>query len=212
MNLEEIRRIARENMEKRRAHLDREPGYIYNHGLRVANLSGELMSLITGNPGLFDPLLYIGALFHDIGKGLVPHNEVGAGITRDLLSVHCTPEEIEGVCDTVRFHCIRKHGLDLTDGQMAVQDADMIDHFGTQEVWLNFLYNAYRNRGQRDVIDFWRGDEFKQMVIRMRELLNFDVSIAVFDDRVAFHGEFLQRFELEAEGRLPEKFLRREAG
>ena len=204
MNLEEIRRIAAGSMAGRRSHLEREPGYIYYHGIRTANLAGEIITKIEGDSAVFDPVLYTGALFHDLGKGFEAHNETGADLARSLLHGVCTRSDLDRICDIIRFHCIRKNGLDLDGGILAVQDADMIDHFGTQEVWLNFLFQAYSHGNQRDVIEYWDCDEFKERTAKLRGLLNFDISKRLFDDRVGFQERFLARFKLEADGRLPD--------
>lgn len=204
MNLEEVRRIAAESMAERRSHLEREPGHVYHHGLRTANLTGEIMSGMEGDLSVFDPVLYTGALFHDVGKGFGAHNEAGADLAIRLLNGVCSPADLDRVCEIIRFHCIRKHGLDLDNGILAVQDADMIDHFGTQEVWLNFLFQAYNHGNQRDAIEYWESDDFRKQTARLRDLLNFELSKALFDDRVEFQEDFLARLKLEAEGRLPD--------
>ena len=212
MNLEEIRRIASENMSNRRSHLEREPGHVFHHGLRTANLTGEIMSRIERSLGRFDPVLYTGALFHDVGKGFGMHNEIGAEVAKRLLIDVCTPGELERICEIVRFHCIRKHGLELDNGILSVQDADMIDHFGTQEIWLHFLYRAYNHDTQMEAIKFWDSDEFRKRTAKMRGLLNFEVSKALFDDRIDFQERFLARLKLEAEGRVPDTIPEPAAG
>jgi uncharacterized protein len=205
LNLEEIRRIASENMANRRSHLEREPGHIFHHGLRTANLAGEIIARVDGEMNVFDPVLYTGALFHDVGKGFAAHNEAGADIARRLLDGVCAPADLDRVCEIIQFHCIRKHGLDLNTGVLAVQDADMIDHFGTQEIWLSFLFQAYSHGNQGDVIAYWDSDEFKKRTAKLRDLLNFDVSKTIYDDRVKFQESFHARLKLEGEGRVADK-------
>ena len=204
MDLQLINKIAKENMAGRRSHLDREPGYIYDHGIRTANLSAEIMAKAGGERRESDPVLYTGALFHDVGKGFAAHHEAGAELVKQLLSEQCTPEGLSRISDIVRFHCIRKQGLDLDSEILAVQDADMIDHFGTQEIWLSVYYQAYSHGNQRDVIEYWETDDFRKRTERLRGLLNFDISRALFDDRVEFQEAFLTRFKQESEGKLPD--------
>ena len=200
MNLEELKRIARETMKDRVSHQEREPGYILRHGMRTANLSGEIMAAASGIRDVFDEVLYAGGLFHDVGKGFKPHNEVGAQITNELLASVCNSRELDDVSNIVRFHCIRKHDIELETRILVVQDADMIDHFGTQEVWLNFYYGSYHRKGPEHSIVYWESDEWKRLLEDMRDLLNFDLSKKIFDERVEFQAEFLARFKVEVEG------------
>jgi uncharacterized protein len=204
MDLQQIRKIAVDNMATRRSHLEREPGYVYHHGLRTANLAIELMARI-GAPPDDDPVLFAGALFHDVGKGFSAHHETGADIANSLLADVCSSVELDRICDIVRYHCIRKQGLDLDNGILAVQDADMIDHFGTQEIWINFHFRAYNHENQGDAIEFWDSDNFRKQTARLRELLNFDISKSIYDDRVDFQDRFLSRLKLESAGRLPDE-------
>ena len=191
-------------MEKRRFQLEREPGYVYFHGMRVANLAGEIVSLVSGEKDSFDPVLFTGALFHDIGKGFESHNDTGADIARSLLKNTCNDDELDEIDRIVRFHCIRKHGLDLHEKILAVQDADIIDHFGTQEIWLNFLHNSYHDRSQQSVLEWWRSDRFVKHIDELRGLVNLDVSKDLFEERLAYHEEFVSRFQLESEGGIPD--------
>jgi uncharacterized protein len=209
VNLEEIRKIASDNMMSRRSHLEREPGYIYYHGLRTANLAAEILNKVekrgNGRGPTFDPVLYTGALFHDIGKGFVSHHETGAELARRLLDGVCSDNELDRICDITRFHCIRKSGFDLDKEILAVQDADIIDHFGTQEIWLNFLNRGYKHEGQLEAIRFWDSDFFRDHTAKLRSLLNFEISKKLYDDRLEFQRLFLDRFKLEAEGLIPKE-------
>lgn len=202
MNLETINTIAFENMAKRRANLQREVGYIYYHGLRAATLSGEISHRVFGAHAEFDKILHIGALFHDVGKGFQPHNEVGAQITRKLLADYCAPEELVDIEQIVRFHCVRKRGIQLSDRVLCVQDADILDHFGTQEIWLQIFYSAATDQSQTQALEYWNSDEFTTHLDELRELINFDVTRRLFESRLAFARGFVDRFGYEAEGRL----------
>lgn len=196
-------------MAGRRSHLQREPGYIYYHGLRTANVAAEILrkadSRGNGNGAAFDPVLYTGALFHDVGKGFASHHETGAELARGLLYDVCTEPELDRICNIVRFHCIRKELFDLDEEILAVQDADIIDHFGTQEVWLNFLNRAYKHEGQLEAIHFWNSDFFHNQIVKLRDLLNFDISKKMYDDRLEFLKLFIDRMKREAEGIMPKE-------
>ena len=120
MNIETIRRVAWESMGTRRSHLEREVGYAYYHGLRVANLAGEILFLRDGERNQFDEVVFSGGIFHDIGKGFGAHNETGAEITRHLLGGSCEPNDLDAICEIVRYHCIRKHQLKLSEEILVV--------------------------------------------------------------------------------------------
>jgi len=198
VNLDAIRELAKKNLAGRRPNGNREAGYIYYHSLRVANLAGEL-SARTGAPSdEFDPVLYTGALFHDVGKGLSRHNETGAAVARELLSEHLGEDVLAEVCDIVRFHCVRKHGLDLSRRVLLVQDADIIDHYGSQQVWLQFLQAAFNNVPQPDVAGRWTAESYRSEIERVRALINLEESLRIFDERVSFQREFYRRFQEEA--------------
>ena len=202
LNLETVRKIAWENMGSRRAHEGCEVGYIYYHGLRTANLAGEILFLRDGDRTAFDEKVFAGGLFHDIGKGFGAHNEAGAAITRHLLNSCCTPEELDDICDIVRFHCIRKHQLDLPEKILAIQDADIIDHYGTQQIWLGMLRASYHDESATSLMEYWNSDEFRDHLEELRELLNYQESCAIFEERIDFLTRFNQRFQTESEGRI----------
>lgn len=77
MDTKLLQEIAFKKMGKLKAHLQREPGHIYYHGLRVAKLSLNLRKMLFSETTEFDDIIYVGALFHDIGKGIEPHEETG---------------------------------------------------------------------------------------------------------------------------------------
>lgn len=219
MNLDQVRLIAEENIKPRRFHAAREPGYIYYHGRRVAALAEDILAVVNGERSgarsgehssgddPIDPVLYAGALFHDVGKGFAPHNEVGADIARSLLKDCCSADEIEGIRSIIWHHCLRKKGHELENRELAVQDADLIDHFGTQDVWLSFLHAAHHGESPQQVVDWWRSEESQKMTKRLRGLLNFDVSTRLYDERFAYFSQFAERFAIEAEGRIPDGVL-----
>ena len=83
MNIEKVEQAACECMASRQESKDREPGWLYHHGRRVARIALRLADEI--GAAVDRDVMYAGALFHDIGKGAEPHNEIGAAITREAL-------------------------------------------------------------------------------------------------------------------------------
>jgi uncharacterized protein len=199
MDIGKINKLALEIMGKRKAHLERETGFIYNHGIRVAALSLNLYSELKNNDEELKDVLYTGALFHDIGKGIGEHGATGAVLVKDILKNSCTYEEIDIISEIVKMH--NKRGVShLPDIVKVVQDADILDHRGSLEMWISFMYSSYEDKGPEYASDFWREDFFKQQITKVRDLLNFDISKKIFDDRVDFEMKFIERFIVESNG------------
>lgn len=84
MDIEKINDIAFKTMSKRKSHLKREKGFIYYHCQRVAKVSLNLRKSLFPDKELKDKIIYVGALFHDVTKGIEPHNKTGAHMIRTL--------------------------------------------------------------------------------------------------------------------------------
>lgn len=81
-----------------------------------------------------------------------------------------------------------------------VQDADILDHFGTQEVWLNFMHQAYDESGPEKSVAYWASEEYANYFAKSRAELNYEISQAIFDEKKAFRLQFAERFKLESLG------------
>ncbi len=200
MDTKLLQEIAYKKMGKVRAHLEREPGHIYYHGLRVAKLSINLRKLIFPVEFDFDDVIYAGALFHDIGKGIEPHAETGYAVVKHILQEYCESNELSNVSEIVRYHCKRVFPNDYPFWIRIVQDADILDHMGTTEIWLNFLYTAYEDRSIDRSLEWYRGDEVKRNLEKMRNMLNYNESKEIWDEKVKFVDLFVNRLMIEADG------------
>lgn len=200
MDTKLLEEIACKKMGKVRAHLEREPGHIYYHGLRVAKLSINLRKIIFPVESSFDDVIYAGALFHDIGKGIEPHSETGYAVVKHILQEYCEPDELNNVSEIVRYHCKRVFPNDYPFWIKIVQDADVLDHMGTTEIWLNFLYSAYEGRSIDRSLEWYRGDEVKRHLEKMRNALNYNESKEIWDEKVKFVDLFVNRLVIEADG------------
>ncbi|MHB9133383.1 MAG: HD domain-containing protein [Armatimonadota bacterium] len=198
---QQITEIARQAMAARKGLLTREVGYLFNHGRRVAALAVKLCDRVDPTGEINRDVLYTAGLFHDIGKCIDPHAEVGAELTHNLLQPACTVEERDGIAFIIREH--NKRGKpDLPLAVHLQQDADVLDHFGAQCVWLCFLHNGYTETGPQAAVDFYLGEENQRYQARMRELLNLDISREIYDQRLAIERSFMQRFSDELNGAL----------
>ena len=149
MNVQIIVQIAQTEMAGLRTDT-REPGWILYHGQRT----GKLAVLLAGKLKcqIDCDILYTAGLFHDIGKGNDLHNEVGANLTRNLLSGIVTSTELDTICDVIRYHNQREKSDSFSDYVKLVQDADLIDHVGLIDVWMAFYWSGHHGESIHDHI------------------------------------------------------------
>lgn len=200
MDLVVIKDKAWQSMGKRLSHPDREPGYAYYHGQRVAKIALTLRELILPDEQIYDDVIRVGGWFHDVGKGIEPHWTYGALICQELLEDLCSPAKLEQIVEIVGSHTLRKtkeypHYVKL------VQDADILDHFGSQEIWLGFWHSAFRRETVDYMLEFY-ADSYEPNTKRVRDLLNYPESVAFFDEKDRFVKGFIERFAREAQGDL----------
>ncbi len=177
----------------------REPGYLYFHGQRVAKLCLQ-MTKAEGGKGIRLHLLYAAGLFHDLAKGQEQHALAGADQIPRLLGSLCTPAETAEIAQLIGAHNARtlpnRHRKDIR----ILQDADTLDHFGAQSVWLGIYFTARSGRTQADLLAYYRGEEFLAYADRCERCLNFESSRKEFRQRLRYQNEFLRKL---AAGFLP---------
>ncbi len=195
---QEMIRIAAQTMCRRRENPCRETGYIFYHGLRVTRISfllAESLQIEVDWP----EVLFAGALFHDIGKGFPRHPEIGSGLVKVLLKDLIQGEVLERAARIVLMHNDRGQE-NLPDEIRIVQDADIIDHYGAQGIWLKFQYSAQCNESVYDAMDFWHSGSCEGLIAQSRMELNYDLSRRIFEQRLAFQNDFSRVFENEIYG------------
>lgn len=200
MNLEEIRKLALKTMGKRQSHVSREKGYVYFHGQRVARIALTLRTLIYPERTEEDQAILVGGWFHDVGKGIEPHWEYGAVLTKKILEEYCAEPQLAKIVEVVGGHTLRKQ-KDYPYYVQLVQDADILDHFGSQDVWLSFLYAAANDGNIESTLAYWE-TEYPKEREKVVAALNFPQSIEFFLEKDRFLGEFVERFRLESTGEL----------
>lgn len=187
--------IAAKQMKNRKAHLNREKGFIYYHGQRGSKSVITLRKLVTEDAS-HDDALRIAGMFHDIGKGIEPHNETGAVLARHLLADALPQALLEEVVHLIWAHTQRQRS---DRWENLLQDADLVDHFGTIDVGMTFQYGAYTEGGMAESLDWWQtqaGGHFE----KHRQLLHFDAARAEYDSRIAYTRQFAERFARELDG------------
>lgn len=200
MDINRIGELAFNIMGKRKAHTKRETGYIYYHGLRTAKLAVELRKMLDEIDNTKDNEIYVASLFHDISKGIEPHGVNGSILVQQILKEECSPEELVDIAEIIRCHNLRNSDEDWSKHIKIVQDADMLDHMGTMDVWLNFIYQAYDEKSVDESIEFFNDEEYESYLKECRRKLNYDISKKIFDDRVEFIYEFIRRLSIEGKG------------
>lgn len=195
IDYERLDEMAAGLMKERKAHLGREVGFIYRHGRRTAVGAVELRGRVTDDAG-HDDALRVAAMFHDVGKGIEPHARTGALITRDALNGLLPPALLEEVVFLIGEH---KNRASENLWARLLQDADMLDHFGTIEVCLSFQYGMESGDGLDSSLN-WYQEHFRPYAARVRKRLHTHAALFVFDEKVAFTEAFVKRLLVEAAG------------
>ncbi|QNO15110.1 HD domain-containing protein [Alkalicella caledoniensis] len=203
MDIQQIEDIAFDLMKERKV-LGREKGFIFYHGRRVGKIAQKIYDKIVQEPVQLEKnLLYVGGIFHDIGKGIEPHNETGAVLVKEILKKTCDEGELQTISDIIREHNLRGskyEGISLF-GKI-IQDADIIDHMGSMDIWIAFMYHAQYEESAHNSIEFFSGGKWEEICGVLRSLLNFPVSIEAFDKRMKFTKKFIEQMQREVDGEL----------
>ncbi len=202
MDFPELETLARKLMGKRKTRDNRETGFIFNHGRRVGFLATKLRSLVAADYPEFDDLIYLAGLYHDIGRGIEPHSWSGAVLAREILKEHLAKEELETVLDIISNHNRILPGAEHPFYIRVIQDADLLDHMGTMEVWLKFFDFSSRGDGPEGVLEYWKSEDYQRKTVQWRNRLNFEESKKIFDERMEFLKRFIRRMERENNGEI----------
>ena len=192
MDKHELDRRARKAMSQRKTHPGRETGYIYAHGRRVAAIALELAAEVDVEATVDRDILYAAALLHDVGKGIEPHHTLGAVVVRELLDGLAGPEAIDAIARIVAEHNQRDRAGACGLGSRIVQDADILDHHGPQNVWLCLQYAARHDQSVEETLAWYEGDSSRRQAGWNRSALNFEASRRRFDERLTVEREFFQ--------------------
>ena len=200
MDFAKLDTLAMKWMGSRKSHKEREIGAVYDHGKRVSTGVLSLRKAVTEDSS-HDNLLRAAGMFHDVGKGIEPHDRSGAVLVRDLLKEHVAADELEEIARLIAAHCDRCPQEEKYDvWARLLQDADLLDHYGAYDIWMCFNYYAYTSQeGIGKATDFLL-NEYPKQAAHHRELLNFEVSKQIFDEKVAFEKAFAQRLMIETTG------------
>ncbi|MCL2884266.1 MAG: HD domain-containing protein [Oscillospiraceae bacterium] len=203
MDMAAIRQCAFEQMGNKSSHSFKEKGNKYYHGQRVAALAVRLREILFPDDDSHDDILTVAAWFHDIENGnvdIADHAKAGAEKARGLLTPFCSEQELDEICAIIRVHDDRYSPRDQFSDHIKVhQDADHLDHFGTFDIWMTFIYAVSHDQTINEARD-WLLSERPTENERYRNELNFNISRRIFDEKIAFLKEFTERFQVESSG------------
>ena len=202
MNLDAITKIAHEEMGSRKEHKYRERGFLLNHGLRVGKIAINLRKKIYPNESSMDHIIYVGALFHDLCKGNEPHSENGSKMISKLIKEFCSESELMKIEEIILLHNKRNTVNDFEKYIKLVQDADVLDHFGTVEIWQNSSQNGQTEEGILGTLEWYNSSECVEYNDRSIKSLNYDISKKIFEDRISFVELFRSRLTKENNGEI----------
>lgn len=173
-----------------------------DHCIRSAELALQLRQA-AGLPETLDELVYTAALFHDVSHDSAEHNghaAAGAKRMRQLLTSVVGDTLLEQAVQIVHIHDDRKPEDGRSDAAHLVQDADMIDHFGTLCIWATFGYSALHGRNLQDSLEHLQRD--REKCIGYIKLMHFEVSRAELSRRLNAQQAFFELAQKEASGML----------
>lgn len=204
MNWAAIDELAAKLMINRKAHRERERGFVYYHGKRVGNSAMELRRLLFPDHPELDDALRLAGMFHDVGKGLSPHGRYGSVIFTEALHDIVDDKDLIAFCSDMILH----HGDRQTDpspfniSTQLLQDADMLDHSGSYGVWMCAQFYSVFDGCMTDGVKF-NAETSEKYYADNVDLLNFDLSKSIFRDKIDAENAFFARAAYEAEGLFP---------
>lgn len=201
MDFARLNEIAFRLMGKRKSHFEREVGAAYFHGQRTGKGAVLLRKKLFPQDGSMDDILLCAGMFHDMCKGLEPHSDNAAFLCRKVLAGELTEAEMDAVCGLIAAHDKRHPGTDEnTVWEKLLQDADVLDHYGSQGIWMSNTYYAYHGQREMAALSEFYFSEWDPQCENDRKKLNFDLSKQIFDEKCAFERSVIQRMIKEADG------------
>lgn len=192
MDIVRIEQKVSELLKKSGAQQLREKGYVYYHGKRVAELAMKIYSEVKKEPaGNELDRLYVAGLMHDIGKGKKHHAAAGAKMAGKILTNDLDRLDLLEIQRLIMEHNLRERPNVCELDSKALQDADVLDHFGAQGVWLSVYITANSGGDQGDMLKYYMGSDHKRYVEEKFYALNFDISKKMFKERYDFQKEFV---------------------
>lgn len=190
---------------------DREPAYRLRHGHRVARLGLALLSepdVVAERPGPHARLVvWLAGLLHDLFKedlGADPPGVDHAARAREYaasrLPAFFDAAMVEGVAEAVFLH--NKRDLPAAPEARVVQDADLMDHFGVQEVWLAAYVSGARAQTLEECLAYLTGERNRAWRRYALEHVHFPSARRALVERLRCADAIIRCLRAEADGRL----------
>ena len=197
MQLDTINELAYALMKDKYSTINNEKAEKYYHGQRTALLAVNLRKRLFPEDAGSDDILTAAAWLHDImNDGAKHHEERGAEKAREVLHPHCSAEELDAIGDIIRVHDDRRPEMNYSNLIKLHQDADLLDHFGSFDVWRTFTYATAHDQTIMGALEFMKtrppGEHLGQ--------LNFDYSKQIYKEKMRFLAQFTERFAVECAG------------
>lgn len=199
MDLQKIKDIAFETMANKCNPNSGDKSEKYLHGERVAKLALKLRRYLYPDDSSHDNIITVSAWFHDIMNGVENHNIVGADRAREILAPYCSEYELNTIYEIISVHDDRNSDRNYSKYVKLHQDADLLDHYGTFELWRCFIYAVPNQESIIETLN-WMKDKRPSYYEEYRNQLNFDVCKKIYDEKVDFLNKFTERFNVECSG------------
>lgn len=196
MNQKELTAILQKELEGKQDIAGRGV-WTVDHCIRVSHLVLKLRKAV-GASAKLDSLLFVAGLFHDVSHDSVNHQNHGAaGAVRmkQLLAGKVNPKLLNQAAAIVAVHDDRRPDDGRDIATHLVQDADMLDHFGTLRIWADFGFATHHDLHMTETLKFLRQEQ--KMRVRYKSLLHFAVSQQELESRLDFEAMFLKRADKE---------------
>lgn len=202
MDFNAIHAIIHAEMSEYTVRPGAEIGAKYHHGQRVAKQALALRKLELPDDATHDDIILIAGWFHDVRNGRPDHAKAGAVRTRELLegTDYLTPAELDEVCAIIAVHDDRYGGRDTYSPWIKLQqDADLLDHFGTFDIWCHFAWCKDNGIGINEAIKHLSEERPKEFGQYLNEL-NYESSRLIYREKMRFFTDFVNRFVIEGSG------------
>lgn len=199
MDLIKLKQIAFDEMSEY-IHWSGEINGKYYHGERVAKIGLTLRKYILPNDESHDDIISVAGWFHDCVHGIENHALAGAERAKTILAEHCTEYEMNTIYEIMYKHDDRYSNRDSFPVYAKIQqDADLLDHFGSFDIWTQFIYASHKGRNVIETIEHMK-EWVETISEKYEEQLNFDISKKIYKDKIEFHRYFFERFNIEGTG------------
>ncbi|HEY8449385.1 MAG TPA: HD domain-containing protein [Bacillota bacterium] len=187
----------------------REPAYRLRHGHRVARLGLQLLQApeVAAPSSADAEVVWLGGLLHDVTKSGIggdppgeDHAATGAQWVRRHLSRLWPSRRVDHIAEVVYLH--NKRRLPASLEARAVQDADLLDHFGALEIWLAAYAAAGKTEALEECLDYLTGAKNRRWRQYALGHAYLEATRRLLEERLDTADRIIRRLEQEAAANL----------